>query len=49
VEEIKRSLSAVRLNVEQMRHYLFQFTASMAAVFYSTLIKNKIKSSSYIR
>jgi hypothetical protein len=41
VEEIKRSLSAVRLNVEQMRHYLFQFTASMAAVLYSTLIKKE--------
>ncbi len=49
VEEIKRSLSAVRLNVEQMRHYLFQFTASMAAVLYSTLIKKKIKFSSHIR
>ena len=49
VEEIKRSLSAVRLNVEQMRHYLFQFTASMAAVLYSTLIKKKIEFSSYKR
>ncbi len=49
VEEIKRSLSAVRLNVEQMRHYLFQFTASMAAVLYSTLIKKKIEFSSCIR
>ena len=37
VEEIKRSLAMVRLNVEQMRHYLFQFTASMAAVVFNAI------------
>jgi hypothetical protein len=32
VEEIKKSLSMVRIRVERMKHFLFQFSAVMATV-----------------